>query len=253
MKLVLFDIDGTLLRAGAQVGRILLAAMDEIFGVGTALAVRAAAAGYDFAGRTDSRITLDLLAAGGIAECEARPRLVELQQRYGERLAAELDPSKMRLMPGVLELLERCLSRDDVALGLLTGNWEVGARAKLAPFDLNRCFPFGAFGDDGTERWELPPAALARAQQYLGDPVDSTDVVIIGDTLHDVECGRVHGLNVLAVATGHSSSEQLRAAGARWVVEDLEQLDHRRWSEIVPAIEEASSPTSRTATLLDRG
>jgi phosphoglycolate phosphatase-like HAD superfamily hydrolase len=250
VKLVLFDIDGTLLRAGPQVGRILLAAMDEIFGVGIAEAVRASAAGYDFAGRTDSRITLDLLAAGGIEESLARPRLHELRQRYGERLAAELDPSKMRLLPGVRELLCRCLARDDLALGLLTGNWEVGARAKLAPFGLNDCFPFGAFGDDGTERWELPPKALARAHQHLGHAIADQDVVIIGDTLHDVECGRVHGLDVLAVATGHSTSEQLRSAGARWVVDDLVALDDESWNAVVPSREGSPTP-SRSSPALD--
>jgi phosphoglycolate phosphatase-like HAD superfamily hydrolase len=234
-KLVLFDIDGTLLRAGGQAGRILLSAIGEVYGSEVGQAALLAASDYDFAGRTDPRITLDLLATAGLEGAEASAGLDELRTRYGQRLAVELDPTRMRLLPGVREILALCAARDDLELGLLTGNWEIGARAKLAPFGLNEVFPFGAFGDDGTERWELPPAALARAAARLGAPVAAGDVLIIGDTLHDVECGRVHGLAVLAVATGRWSCEQLRGAGARWALSDLAAIDLELWSEILPS------------------
>ncbi|HEV8582669.1 MAG TPA: HAD family hydrolase [Thermoanaerobaculia bacterium] len=213
MKLVLFDIDGTLLNCGPQVRPIFASALIDVYGTTGNLD------GYDFAGRTDPRIVLDLMAAAGVPEHETLEKLPRMREVYVARLARLLDRGKMRLLPGVEDLLERLAARDDVTLALLTGNWEPGARAKLSRFELNRFFGFGAFGCDAVDRSELPPVALARAERELGFRPEET--LIVGDSRLDVSCARAHGIPCLAVATGRTPAEALHDAGADWVVPDL--------------------------------
>ena len=218
MKLVLFDIDGTLLQCGRQVGIVFLEAMEEVFGpLGD---VR----GHSFAGKTDPRIILDIVRDLGFEEEEVLRKLPEVRDRYLPRLEERLCVSKMRLLPGVGPLLERLHRQDGVVLGLLTGNWEGGARVKLSRFDLNPYFEFGAFGDDGIGRSELPPVAMERARAAHDRDFDPADVLIVGDTVHDVTCGQDHGISVLGVATGHTPAGDLRRAGADWVVDSLEEV-----------------------------
>lgn len=218
MRLILFDIDGTLLDCGPQVRPILGSALTEVFGTGGAIDT------YDFSGRTDPRIILDLLGPAGIAEDELRSRLPEIRANYVARLEEKLDRQGMRLLPGVAEALEHLAGRDDIALGLVTGNWEPGARTKLSRFDLNRYFDFGAFGCDATDRSDLPPFALDRAERRLGRRFRPEETLIVGDTIHDVTCAQAHGIPVLAVATGRTTVETLRAAGADRVVGDLTEF-----------------------------
>jgi phosphoglycolate phosphatase-like HAD superfamily hydrolase len=215
MKLILFDIDGTLLSCGPQVRPLFASALEEVFG--TAGDVD----GYDFAGRTDPRIVLDLVMGAGVAEADARAKLPRMRDLYLERLERSLDRHGMQLLPAVEELLGRLATRDDVVLALLTGNWERGARTKLSRFDLNRFFGFGAFGCDGIDRSDLPPVALERAERTVGRRFRPAETLIVGDSVHDVSCGRAHGIPVLAVATGRTRPEALRAAGADWLIHDL--------------------------------
>jgi phosphoglycolate phosphatase-like HAD superfamily hydrolase len=215
MRLVLFDIDGTLLTCGRQVRALFGAALEEVFGTAGGLD------GYSFAGRTDPRIVLDLVGAAGVPAGEVRAALPRVREAYLRRLAAGLEARRMTLLPGVRDLLERLSAAPDVALGLLTGNWEAGARIKLSRLDLDRYFPFGAFGDDGVERHELPPVALERAARHTGRRFAPAEVLIVGDSAEDVACARAHGVACLAVTTGWTPAEALRAAGASWVMADL--------------------------------
>lgn len=214
-RLLLFDIDGTLVDCGPQVRPLFAQALVEVFGT------EGDVGRYNFAGRTDPRIVLDLMTAAGVPEPEVRRLLPEIRRIYLARLEGALDREGMRLLPGVEELLERQAARPDLALALLTGNWEPGARTKLSRFDLNRFFAFGAFGCDGTDRDELPPVALERAEARVGRRFQPEEALIIGDSLYDVGCARAHGIPCLAVATGRTSAEELRAAGADWVAGDL--------------------------------
>ncbi|HKI05049.1 MAG TPA: HAD family hydrolase [Thermoanaerobaculia bacterium] len=215
MKLVLFDIDGTLLDCGPQVRPLFASALVEVFG--TAGDVD----GYDFAGRTDPRIVLDLVTAAGVPEAEAREKLPRMRELYLDRLSMALDRQGMRLLPAVEDLLEKLAAREDIVLALLTGNWEPGARAKLSRFDLNRFFGFGAFGCDGVDRSDLPPVALERAERVVGRRFQPAETLIVGDSIHDVSCARAHGIPCLAVATGRTPAAALHGAGADWVVPDL--------------------------------
>jgi len=215
MRLVLFDIDGTLLNCGPQVRPLFADSLVEVYGMAGDID------GYDFAGRTDPGIVRDLITAAGMPAGEVMARLPRMQEVYLARLDAALDRRGMRLLPGVLELLERLAARDDVVVALLTGNWRPGAEIKLSRFDLNRFFRFGAFGCDGIERAELPPVAWERAERDTGRRFRPEETLIIGDSLQDVSCAQAHGIPVLAVATGRTPAAALRDAGADWVVPDL--------------------------------
>jgi len=215
MRLILFDIDGTLMNCGRQVAQVFTSALREVYGT------HGDVASYSFAGRTDPGIVLDLMSASGIPQSAVLERLPRMQRLYLERLGDQLEPSKMRLLPGVRDLLDRLASKDDLTLGLLTGNWSQGARVKLSKFDLNGYFPFGAFGDDGFDRRDLVPAALARAEEATGRRFEVDEVLIVGDSVLDVDCGRAHGVPVLAVATGLTPASALETAGATWVTPDL--------------------------------
>jgi phosphoglycolate phosphatase-like HAD superfamily hydrolase len=136
----------------------------------------------------------------------------------------------MRLLPGVERLLAGLAARRDLVIGLLTGNWERGARIKLARHALNRYFPFGSFGDERLEREELPPVAWRAAIDATGRRFAPAETLIVGDSRLDVACARAHGIPCLAVATGRTAAAALAAAGADWVVPDLEAaLDHPAW------------------------
>jgi phosphoglycolate phosphatase len=215
MRLVLLDIDGTLLDCGRQTRPFFAAALRDVFGV------TGDVDDYDFAGRTDPGIAIGVLAGAGVPRDEVIANLPRVRESYLARLEAGLDPAGMRLLPGVRPLLERLSARDDVLLGLLTGNWEAGARIKLSRLGLDGFFRFGAYGSDGIEREELPPIALARAERLAGRRFAPREALIVGDSRFDVACARAHGIPSLAVATGHTPAAALREAGADWVVPDL--------------------------------
>ncbi len=213
MQLVLFDIDGTILDCGRQVRPLFAAALEDVFGSAGCLD------GYDFAGKPDPRIVLDVMTAAGFPAERVIAGLPRVRENYVARLAAGLDRDSMRLLPGVREMLDRLAGR--VATGLLTGNWEAGARVKLDRFALNGYFPVGAFGEDGTDRSDFPPRALERAARHYRREFRAADTLIVGDSLLDVACARAHGLRTLAVATGRTPASALAAAGADWVIADL--------------------------------
>lgn len=217
-KLVLFDIDGTLVLTGAAGLRAMNAACEDVLGRTDALA------GIAVAGRTDRIILSD------VAERAGRPLdeelLIALRDRYIPHLAREIEfPGRGRkgIMPGIRPLLDALQDRDDVFLGLLTGNFEAGARIKLEHFDLWRYFRCGAFGDDAADRNALVPVALDRAKGCGLPDLDPEHILVVGDTPHDVACARAVGAVPVAVATGSFDVAQLRATGADIVFDDLRE------------------------------
>ena len=211
MKIVLFDIDGTLL-SSASAGRraIRRAFADEFEELEFFDQVR-------FDGKTDPQIVTELYHAAGVADFATEPRIAALIERYIGHLPAALHEraEHVRVLPGITELLDALHERSDVILGLLTGNVVPGAQLKLgaAGIRFDR-FRVGAFGSDSAYRPDLPPIAAERAIPWFGRRPHGEEVVIIGDTPADVTCGASIGARAIAVATGSFSTEELRAAGA---------------------------------------
>jgi len=210
-RLVLFDIDGTLISAGRIARDSILRALESAYPwkAGEHHQDRGR---YDFSGKTDPQIVRDLvLEQVGADRCENDlPRALEI---YLEELERQLrpDPASVVPKPGIPELLARLAAEPHVTLALLTGNLERGARLKLEPPDFNRYFPFGAFGSDSADRYQLPRVAVERARQHTGRSFAGKSVVIVGDSVHDVACGRSLGVRSVAVATGITSPERLEA------------------------------------------
>ena len=243
MRLLLFDVDGTLVLTGGAAVRAMNDAFEEVFGIGGA---------FDHVpmpGRTDGAILADAftravpqsqILAEAMSAAGVRPvdgEIARYKAAYFAKFAEEIHrpvpedparPSRHRfkgVLPGVRELLDALQPRPDVFLGLLTGNYEQGARIKLEYFDLWRYFRCGAYGDDSLDRHALVPVAVARSREAGCPPVEPADVVIIGDTPLDVACARDAGVNCLAVATGGYSADALRNAGAVSVFESLADTD----------------------------
>ena len=215
-KLVLFDIDGTLVLTGGAGVRAMNRTIEDVFGHASGLD------GIPVAGRTDWAILADAVRLFGRALDGAM--LADLQQRYVANLSEEIvHPGQGRkgVMPGVREILEQLERRDDVLVGLLTGNFEEGAQVKLGHFDLWRYFRCGAFGGDAADRNALVPVAVERAREHGLREVADADVIVVGDTPHDVMCAHAAGATAVAVATGSSTVEELRATGAEHVFADL--------------------------------
>jgi phosphoglycolate phosphatase-like HAD superfamily hydrolase len=206
-KLVLFDIDGTLLSAGPVARESVLAAMTRAYGW-QPQPEHQDRRRHDFSGKTDPQIIRELVSASiGREQCEAG--LARALELYLEELERRLTPEAVVVKPGTAALLEGLAARPHVTLALLTGNLEKGARMKLAPPGFNRYFPFGAFGSDSADRYELPSVALDRARDHTGRRYEGKSVVIVGDSIHDVACGRHLGVRSVAVATGPTTAERL--------------------------------------------
>jgi phosphoglycolate phosphatase len=195
-------------------------AFEEIFGAGAGAAMR----NIPMAGRTDSWILSDAAIAHGVAA--SSPEIAGYPEVYLRHLARELTlqapPDKRNgIMPGVRALLDALVDRDDVYLALLTGNYETAARMKLEKFDLWRYFKCGAFGDNAPDRNRLLPRAVARVEACGGPKIPAAHAVIIGDTPLDVACAHASGARAIGVATGGHTVEELKAAGADVVFQDL--------------------------------
>jgi phosphoglycolate phosphatase-like HAD superfamily hydrolase len=214
-KLVLFDIDGTLVLTGRAGVRAMARAMAEVFGL------EGAFRDISMAGRTDwYLLSLALAQKGRTLNRSDLERFRAVYVSFLEEEVVERGEGRKGIMPGVRGLLDTLSSRDDVLLGLLTGNFVEAARIKLEHFDLWRYFRCGAYGDDAEDRNALVPVALERAQACDGRRA-FTRVVVIGDTPHDIACAAAAGATSLAVATGGFDVDALRAAGADAVFEDL--------------------------------
>jgi phosphoglycolate phosphatase len=216
MKLVLFDIDGTLILTGGAGLRAMNRACEELIGG------REALERVPVAGRTDWIILQDALRLMGRDLDDQL--FAALRDRYVTYLREEIQHpghGVKAVMPGIPQLLKELDARSDVFLGLLTGNFEAGARIKLEHFDLWRYFRCGAFGDDAADRNALVPFAMSRARRCGVPELPSKDILVVGDTPHDVACALSVGAVPVGVATGSFTADQLRESGADIVFGDL--------------------------------
>ena len=207
MRLVLFDIDGTLLNSGGMGRASMQRALAEVFG-------SPGNPKYRYDGKTDKQIVRDTMRLEGHTDEHIDRQMETLIDLYlaGLQTGVESGDFNVRPLEGVVEILDALEARKDVVLGLLTGNVETGARVKLsaAGIDPDR-FRVNAFGSDHEHRPQLPAIAQRRASENLGLEIVGERVIVIGDTPADIECGRELGARAIAVASGHYTVEQLEA------------------------------------------
>jgi len=217
-RLVLFDIDGTLITDKGAARAAFAAALGDVYDF------RGDVAQYDFSGRTDPQIAQMILHDAGWSEADVDARLPALWDHYLAGLARNA-PGRIRTLAGVDTLLEAVGRDDRLTVALLTGNIEQGARIKLGAVELNSHFAFGAFGSDSARREELPPVAVKRATAIAGRTFAARDVVIIGDSIYDVRCGVPHGATTIAVASGKTPVDRLRAENPDHLFDSVEDLE----------------------------
>lgn len=213
-RLLLFDIDGTLVRGGPAKGAF-HTALVEAFGTAGDIEV------HDFAGKTDPQIARELLTGAGLTGAEIDAGLPRLWDRYLHHLGDRLRGHPMDVLPGVGALLEALSAERDVALGLLTGNIVRGAELKLRSVGIHDHFRMGSYGSDSELRDDLAPIALRRAAETWSVAFRPEDTWVIGDTPADVRCGRAGGTRTLGVATGRYAAPTLAETGADEVLDDF--------------------------------
>lgn len=227
--LLIFDIDGTLITTSAG-RRAFDVALAEVYGI------ERGTEGLQMAGWTDPAIFARACEKHGL-DPEAFPAW---KLSFLSHLASELRRDAGRILPGVFELLSTCLMEPGFLLTLGTGNVEEGARLKLAPHDLNRFFPDGGFGGDGTTRDEVIATAIRRASRRLGGEFSA--MVVVGDTPLDIACGKANGCHTIGLATGHFGADILRRSGADVVLQDLSD-----WKKVVQIFHTFSHSAHRAA------
>jgi phosphoglycolate phosphatase-like HAD superfamily hydrolase len=228
-RLILFDIDGTLLSLrGAGKGSF-RRGLEDIYGTAGPID------GWDFGGKTDRLLCHELLGAAGLPAHEIEAGIDRALARYLGYLEAALAVHPVDVHPGIVELLEILAGDPRVTLGILTGNVADGARLKLSAVGLDGYFRLGSYGSDSANRRDLPAVAISRAHALTGTLYAGKEVVIIGDTPHDIDCGKVLANRTIAVATGTFSVETLRGHDPDFVFESLEATEavldaiHRVW------------------------
>jgi phosphoglycolate phosphatase len=213
-KLLLFDIDGTLLLTGGAGGRAMLQAGQHLFGDSFNFDL-------DTSGKLDTQIYKELTKLNPTLDMQHRHD--EFRDAYLKRLEFELNwDNKAFVMPGIMELLGKLQQRSEITLGLLTGNYGPAARAKLKAVDIQHdWFPITAFGDEAVTRPDLVELAMKRYKDLKNETLQPQEIVVIGDTPKDVACAQAHGCVAFAVATGRWSVEELQATRADIVVDNL--------------------------------
>ncbi|MCA9943298.1 MAG: HAD hydrolase-like protein [Anaerolineales bacterium] len=220
-KLLLFDIDGTLIRSNGA-GRLTLAyALDKLFGTVGPLE------SYNMSGKTDPRIITDLLTAAGVPPKEIKnqlPAIYELMAEHGQKIFQE---KGMAACPGVPELLTELSRQPNVLLGLLTGNSQLTAPLKLLAAGIDPLqFKVGAYGSDAMDRNDLPAIGMSRASQLTGEQFDGNNTVIIGDTPADILCARAGKATAVAVASGWHAAATLAEYRPDHLFENLGETNH---------------------------
>lgn len=222
-RLVLWDVDGTLVDAGPVARQAFELAVSDVLGGDPG------DHGVSMSGKTDPEIALEVLAAVGVPRARAATLLPAVLAALERRLAAEAERIRRegRAHPGAAEVLERLHAHGDVMQSVLTGNLEGNARAKLSAFGLERYLDLevGAYGSDHHDRDELVPIALARLERRYGARLEAADVWVVGDTPRDLACARAGGARCLLVATGRYPLEALAGLGADVLLPGLDDAD----------------------------
>jgi len=214
VRLVLFDIDGTLVRTGGTGIKAFARTFATIFGVHEGIEK------IRFAGRTDVSLVREMFTLSNISHSEENfRRFFDTYVHWLDHLMKDCDGD---VCPGVMEFIRELeqLSHPPL-IGLLTGNLKLGAEIKLRHFKLWDVFQTGAFADDHEDRNQIAVVAKERGSRVLNQKLPGEQIVVIGDTAHDIRCARAIGAKVIAVATGGETLDELKKHDPDWAVKDL--------------------------------
>ena len=215
-KLILFDVDGTLVLTGGVAVGLMTEVISEVAAMPVSWSLS------DFMGNTDQNIIHTLLHRNGIGEASISEMTESILEIYLNRLKDVLSKDGViEVLPGVLDLLQILKKDQCFFLGLLTGNMLAAAQIKLSVDYLFDYFPIGAFGDDALKREQLPPFAIQRAEKYYGHFFEKKDIWIVGDSINDIRCAHINHLKCLAVASGHTPKCDLEAYRPTALVNNL--------------------------------
>ena len=212
-RLLLFDIDGTLITSGGAGENALRLGIQDRFGIDEDLQ------GIEIAGRTDSGIARQFFAKHSLPDTPGNT--ASFFEGYLSHLPRLLSEKSGRLLPGIIPLLDALTAREDVILALLTGNLERGAKLKLTHYGVWDYFEFGAYADDHHDRNQLGHFAKARAKEHHGIEFPPERIYILGDTPHDITCARAIGAKAVAIATGQFTHAQLAPHTPDFLFDDL--------------------------------
>lgn len=216
-RLVLFDIDETLIKPRGVGRRALTEALKQIFGqeLDTSCVF--------FSGKTDPQLVREILLANGVDEPQFQTTWERVLQLYPQILQKEIQKAEdYTLLAGAAELIFALAENQDASLGLLTGNTEQGARIKLEPFQLNSHFPIGAFGSDSHDRMHLPEIAYDRAKKHFAKDWQRHEIVIIGDSVNDILCAQGFSARSVIVNTGRTTWDELALLKPNFLFSSLE-------------------------------
>jgi phosphoglycolate phosphatase len=216
-RLLLFDIDGTLISSGGAGVHALKLTLAKRFGIADDLH------DIEIAGVTDSGIVVSILQKHKIPA--TNENVTAFLDSYVHFLSLELPRREGKLLPGALELLQKLKSRPHLVLALLTGNVSRGAQLKLEHYGVWHFFEFGAFADDHQDRNRLGSFARARAEEKHGCEFSASEIDVIGDTPRDIACGKAFGARTIAVATGTWTREQLAEHYPDFLIDDLSDVE----------------------------
>lgn len=216
-RLLLFDIDGTLITSGGAGENALRLGIKDRFGIDDDLR------GIEIAGRTDSGIARQFFAKHSLPDTPGNT--ASFFEGYLTHLPRMLSEKDGRLLPGIVPLLDALTAQDDVILALLTGNLERGAKLKLTHYGVWDYFEFGAYADDHHDRNQLGHFARTRAKERHGVEFPPEHIYILGDTPHDITCARAIGAKAVAIATGQFTRAQLAEHAPDFLFDDLGNVD----------------------------
>lgn len=219
-RLILFDIDGTLIFSGGIAARLMAESVSEKLSIPISWNI------LDFVGNTDRSIIHMLLCRSGVSESMLEEMTDQILANYLVKLKKALEKDNIiQILPGVKKLLARLHDDERFALGLVTGNIIEGAQLKLSVDNLFDYFPIGAFGDDDLNREQLPPIAIQRAEKYYRHFFERSDIWIVGDSVNDIRSAQVNHLKSLAVASGHIKRDILETSRPTAILSNLFDTD----------------------------
>ncbi|MGQ9843657.1 MAG: HAD family hydrolase [Spirochaetota bacterium] len=208
-------MDGTLIRTHGAGKNAMVKAAIEVYGTAGDMDI------VNFQGRTDPLILMQSLMPHGISQQTIFSKIEQFKSSYFFYLSQAMPLFEAELLPGIRELLSALKKFDSIIIGLLTGNFYQGALIKLQHFDIFHFFEMGVFADDTHIRNEMPYIAIQRLQALTGTPCTLNDLIIIGDTIYDIECGKTSGATTVAVATGWTDSQELLSHNPDYLFNDF--------------------------------